>query len=52
MTTAIQPFHPLVIALAGRFNRRQQAVTDYLIEENCVLKDELEGQRLGFTDSQ
>ena len=52
MTNAIQPFHPLVIALAGRLNRRQQAVTDYLNEENRVFKDQIEGQRLWFTDSQ
>ena len=52
MTNAIQPFHLLVIALAGRLNRRQQTVTVYLIEENRVLKDQLEGQRLWFTDSQ
>ena len=30
----------------------QQAVIDYLIEENRVLKDQLEGQRLWFTDEQ
>jgi hypothetical protein len=49
MTTVIQPFHLLVIALAGWLNRHQQAVIDYLIEENRVLKDQLEGQRLRFT---
>ncbi len=27
-------------------------VIDYLIEENCVLKDQLEGQRIRFTDDQ
>ena len=27
-------------------------VTDYLIEENRVLKDQLEGRRLRFTDEQ
>jgi len=31
MTNAIQPFHLLVIALAGWLNRQQQAVIDYLI---------------------
>jgi hypothetical protein len=31
-------------------NRHQQAVIDYLIEENCVLKEQLEGQRLRFAD--
>jgi len=52
MTNVIQPFHLLVIALAGWLNRQQQAVIDYLIEENRVLKEQLEGQRLRFTDEQ
>jgi hypothetical protein len=52
MTNAIQPFHLLVIALASWLNRHQQAVIDYLIEENRVLKEQLEGQRLRFTDDQ
>ena len=38
MTSVLQPFHLLVIALAGWVNRHQQAVIDYLIEENRVLK--------------
>ena len=52
MTNIIQPFHLLVIALAGWLNRQQQDIIDYLIEENRVLKDQLEGQRLRFTDDQ
>ena len=52
MINIIHPFHLLVIALAGWLNRHQQAVIDYLIEENRVLKDQLEGQRLRFTDEQ
>ena len=52
MTNAIQPFHLLVIALAGWLNRQQQVVIDYLIEENRVLKEQLGGQRLRFTDEQ
>ena len=52
MSSVIQPFHLLVIALAGWLNRHQQAVIDYLIEENRVLKNQLEGQRLRFTDEQ
>ena len=50
MTPVIQPFHLLVIALAGWLNRQQQVVIDYLIEENRVLKEQLEGNRLRFTD--
>ena len=45
-------FHLLIIALAGRHYRQQQAVIDYLQEENRVLKEQLEGQRLRFTDEQ
>ncbi len=52
MTNVIHPFELLVIALAGWLNRHQQAVIDYLIEENRVLKDQLDGQRLRFTDEQ
>ena len=52
MTNILQPFHLLVVALAGWLNRHQQAVIDYLIEENRVLKEQLEGQRLRFTDDQ
>jgi hypothetical protein len=46
MSNVLQPFHLLVIALAGWLSRQQQAVIDYLIEENRVLKEQLEGQRL------
>ena len=52
MAHVVQPFHLLVIALAGWLNRRQQVVIDYLIEENRVLKEQLEGRRLRFTDEQ
>jgi hypothetical protein len=43
---------PRKIALAGWLNRHQQAVIDDLIEENRVLKEQLEGQRLLLTDEQ
>jgi hypothetical protein len=52
MVNVNQPFHLLVIALADWLNRHQQAVIGYLIEENRVLKDQLEGRRLRFTDEQ
>ena len=52
MSNVIQPFHLLAIALAGWLNRQQQTVIDYLMEENRVLKEQLEGQRLRFTDEQ
>jgi hypothetical protein len=52
MTRVIQPLHFLAIALAGWLNRHQQAVIEYLIEESPVLKEQIEGQRLQFTDGQ
>ncbi len=52
MTDAIQPFHLIIVALAGWLNRNQQLVIDYLIEENRVLKEQLVGRRLRFTDEQ
>jgi len=52
MTHVIQPFHLLVIALAGWLNRHQQAVTGCFIGESRVLKDQFEGQWLGFNDKQ
>jgi len=52
MASVLQPFHLLVIALSGWLNRQQQAVIAYRIEENRVLKEQLEGQRLRFTDEQ
>jgi len=52
MTHVLQPFHLLLIALAGWLERHQQAIIDYLIEENRVLKEQLEGQRPRFTDEQ
>ncbi len=52
MTNVLNPFQLLAIALAGWLNRHQQAVIDYLIEENRVLKDQLDGKRLQFTDEQ
>ena len=52
MTSTIKPFHLLVVGLAGWLNRHQQAVIDYLIEENRVLKEQVEGNRLRLTDGQ
>jgi len=49
MSNVIQPLHLLVIALAGWLSRHLKEVIDYLIEENRVLKEQLEGQRLRFT---
>ena len=46
MTSVLQPFHLLVITLAGWLSRHQQTVIDSLIAENRVLEGQLEGQRI------
>ena len=38
--------------MAGWINQHQQAVVDYLREENRVLKEQLGGRRLRLTDAQ
>jgi hypothetical protein len=52
MKHSINPIHILVIALAGWMNRKQQAVIDYLITENRILKEKCKGKRIRFSDSQ
>src|ERR671913_1805524 len=52
MPTALDPFRFLVIALAGWMNQRQLRMTDYLREENRVLREQLGGRRLRLTDDQ
>ena len=38
--------HFLAAALAGWVNRHQQAIIDYLIEENRLFKQQFQGRRL------
>ncbi len=40
----------LFLILAGWVNRQQQAVIDYLREENRVLRAQLQGKRLRLSD--
>src|SRR5215831_15396617 len=42
----------LLVTLAGWINRHQQHVVEYLVEENRVLKGQVEGRRLRLTDDQ
>ncbi len=42
----------LMLIFAGWVNRRQQDVIEYLQEENRVLREQLGGKRLLFTDRQ
>src|SRR5687767_14109003 len=47
--------HPLqfvLVALAGWINQQQREVIDYLREENKVLREQLGGRRLRFTEDQ
>ena len=52
MRVAMDPFRLLLISLAGWLNQRQQEALDYLHEENRVLREQLGGKRLRFSDDQ
>ena len=47
-----EPLQFLLLLMAGWVNRRQLLVIDYLKEENRVLREQLDGGRLRFTDDQ
>jgi hypothetical protein len=46
------PFRFVLLMVAGWVNRKQLDVIAYLIEENRVLREQLGGKRLRFTDDQ
>ncbi len=52
MASVLQPWQVLVTALAGWITRQQDAVVEYLREENRVLKQQLGRRRLRLTDDQ
>jgi putative transposase len=52
MAVVLQPWQILVAALAGWINRQQDAVIEYLHEENRVLKQQLGTTRLRLSDDQ
>ena len=52
MISVLHPWQVVVIALAGWINRQQLDVIEYLQEENQVLREQLKGKRLRFTDDQ
>jgi len=52
MATVLYPWQILVAAMAGWITRQQDAVIDYLREENRVLKEQLGCKRLRLTDAQ
>jgi putative transposase len=52
MTADVYPLQVLLVTLAGWVNRHQQHLIEYLMEENRVLKGQLDGRRLRLTDDQ
>ncbi len=52
MATVLHPWQILVAAMAGWITRQQDAVIDYLREENRVLEEQLGRKRLRLTDAQ
>ena len=52
MAAVLHPWQVLVVAAAGWISRKQDAVIEYLREENRVLKQQLGGRRLRLTDAQ
>ena len=52
MLNNLRPWHVLLATLAGWVNQRQQQLIDDLQEENRVLRKQLGGRRLRFTDGQ
>jgi putative transposase len=48
----LDPFRFVLIAVAGWMNQQQQQMIEYLREENRVLREQLGGRRLRFTDEQ
>src|SRR5688572_1812862 len=52
MPAFLNPLSFLVACLSGWLNQHQQFVIEYLTEENRVLREQLGGRRLRFTDDQ
>lgn len=46
------PLQFLALALAGWMTRDQRLVTEYLLAENRVLREQLRGRRIRYTDAQ
>jgi transposase InsO family protein len=46
------PLQFLLLTVAGWMTRDHQKVTQYLVAENAVLREQLRGQRLRYTDAQ
>ena len=49
---SVAPLQFLLLVFAGWVNRRQVEILEYLREENRILREQLGGRRLRFTDAQ
>ncbi len=49
---SVAPLQFLLLVFAGWVNRRQAEILEYLQEENRILREQLGGRRLRFTDAQ
>jgi putative transposase len=52
MRRGLDPFRFLAGVLAGWANQQQQLAIEYLREENQVLREQLAGKRVRYTDNQ
>ena len=52
MRALLDPVSFLVVSLAGWMNQHQQHVIAYLMEENCVLREQIGNRRIRFNDDQ
>ena len=52
MATKVYPLQVLLLTVSGFLNRHQADVLAYLVEENRVLKEQMNGRRLQLTDDQ
>lgn len=52
MRNRLDPFRFLAAVLAGWASQRQQDALEYLREENRVLREQLAGRRIRYTDDQ
>jgi putative transposase len=46
------PLQFLLLTIASWMTRDHQRVTDYLLAENALLREQLRGQRIRYTDAQ
>jgi len=46
------PLQFLLLTIAGWMTRDQQRVTEYLLAENAILREQLRGRRIRYTDAQ